>query len=132
MLTYAALTGSTRHREAAATALGVTRVLGGTYPRAAGWGLAASSALLAGPREIAIVGDDPGLIRAARMATSPGAVVAISPDASGDPTAKPWAPLLEQRGLVDGKPAAYVCAGFVCQRPVTAERDLAALLASRR
>ena len=132
LLTYAALTGSTRHREAAATALGVTRVLGGTYPRAAGWGLAASSALLAGPREIAIVGDDPGLIRAARMATSPGAVVAISPDASGDPTAKPWAPLLEQRGLVDGKPAAYVCAGFVCQRPVTAERDLAALLAWRR
>jgi uncharacterized protein YyaL (SSP411 family) len=127
LLTYAALTGSTRHRQAAAAALGATRVLGGTYPRAAGWGLAASSALLAGPREIAVVGDDAELIRTARTTTSPGAVVAISDDAS----ARPWAPLLEDRGLVDGRSAAYVCEGFVCRRPVTTARDLHELLADQ-
>jgi uncharacterized protein YyaL (SSP411 family) len=28
-------------------------------------------------------------------------------------------PLLEGRTAVDGRPAAYVCRGFVCERPVT-------------
>ncbi len=127
LLTYAALTGSSRHREAATAALGATRVLGGGYPRAAGWGLAASSALLAGPQEIAIVGDDPALMRAARMTTSPGAVVAVS----GDPGSRPWSPLLEGRGLVGGRAAAYVCEGFVCRRPVGSAGELGELLANR-
>ncbi|HEX7106861.1 MAG TPA: thioredoxin domain-containing protein [Acidothermaceae bacterium] len=125
LLTYAALTGSTRHRQAAAAALGATRVVGGSYPRAAGWGLAASAALLAGPIEIAVVGADPDLARAARMTTSPGAVVALSEDGS------PWAPLLEDRGLVRGQAAAYVCEGFICQRPVTTVSELRALLVDR-
>ncbi len=47
LLTYAALTGSDRHRTAAEAALGATRVLGAQYPRAAGWGLATAVALLA-------------------------------------------------------------------------------------
>src|SRR5450432_4790696 len=83
LLTYAALTGSTLHREAAEAALGATRVLGAKYPRAAGWGLAAASALLAGPVEIALVGMQGAasdLERAAWMSTSPGAVIAIGRD----------------------------------------------------
>ena len=28
-------------------------------------------------------------------------------------------PLLEGKGLVDGKPALYLCRGFVCQAPIT-------------
>ena len=100
-------------------------MIGAAYPRA-GWGLAASSALLAGPREIAVVGDDAALIRAARMTTSPGAVVAVS----FDPSADPWPPLLEQRGMVGGQASAYVCEGFRCQRPVTTAGDLTALLAA--
>ena len=123
LLTYAALTGSMRHRAAAEAALGVTRVLGAQYPRAAGWGLAASSALIVGPLEIAVVGEAPELLRAARMATSPGAVVAASDGAEA------WAPLLDQRPLVDGQPAAYVCRGFVCQRPVTTAAELQRLVA---
>jgi uncharacterized protein YyaL (SSP411 family) len=123
LLTYAALTGSMRHRAVAEAALGVTRVFGSQYPRAAGWGLAAASAMLAGPLEIAVVGDSPELLRAARMATSPGAVVA-----AGDGR-KAWAPLLAERPLVEGRPAAYVCRGFVCQRPVTTVAELQAVLA---
>jgi uncharacterized protein YyaL (SSP411 family) len=123
-LTYAALTGSTRHREAGEHALGPTRVLGGQYPRAAGWGLAAASAMLAGPLEVAIVGDAPDLVRAAWMSTSPGVVVAVS-SKSGDAE---WVPLLAGRVPVDGLPAAYVCRQFVCRRPVTAVHDLVALL----
>jgi uncharacterized protein YyaL (SSP411 family) len=37
-------------------------------------------------------------------------------------------PLLADRGLVDGQPAAYVCRGFVCDLPVTTVADLEAAL----
>jgi uncharacterized protein YyaL (SSP411 family) len=49
-------------------------------------------------------------------------VVAGEPDADG-------VPLLADRPLVDGAPAAYVCRGFVCDRPRTDVDDLAAALA---
>jgi uncharacterized protein YyaL (SSP411 family) len=61
--------------------------------------------------------------RAAWMSTSPGAVIAVGRE--GD---SPWAPLLEDRGAVDGVPTAYVCRQFVCLRPVTTVVDLAAAL----
>jgi uncharacterized protein YyaL (SSP411 family) len=38
-------------------------------------------------------------------------------------------PLLEERGTVDGHAAAYVCANFVCEAPVTEPSALAELLA---
>jgi uncharacterized protein YyaL (SSP411 family) len=44
----------------------------------------------------------------------------------GEPDA-PGHPLLAQRPLVGGGPAAYVCRGFVCDAPVT---DVAALTAA--
>ena len=31
----------------------------------------------------------------------------------------PEVPLLENRGLVDGRPAAYVCRAYACYLPVT-------------
>jgi uncharacterized protein YyaL (SSP411 family) len=125
LLTYSALTGSLRHRDAAVAALGPTAVIGAEYPRAAGWGLATAAALLAGPVEIAIVGEGPradALASAARMTLSPGAVIARSSGVA------PWAPLLADRRLVDGGAAVYVCRGFVCQRPVTTVEELRALL----
>ena len=49
----------------------------------------------------------------AEASPAPGLViVAGPPDAPGEP-------LLADRPLVDGKAAAYVCRGFVCDRPVT-------------
>ena len=134
LLTYAALTGSTAHRAAAEAALGATRVLGARYPRAAGWGLAAAAALLAGPAEIAIVGAPTvgamtELERAAWMSMSPGAVIAVGRDGDPDGGEPAWAPLLEGRGAIDGMPTAYVCRRFVCLRPVTTVGELAAALA---
>ncbi|GAA2049557.1 thioredoxin domain-containing protein [Catenulispora yoronensis] len=55
LLTYAALTGSGRHREAAEQALRFTGALAERAPRFAGWGLAVAEALEDGPREVAIV-----------------------------------------------------------------------------
>jgi hypothetical protein len=37
-------------------------------------------------------------------------------------------PLLAGRPLVDGRAAAYVCRGFVCDRPVTTPAELATAL----
>ncbi len=125
LLTYSALTGSLRHRDAAIAALGATTVIAEQFPRAAGWGLATSAALLAGPIEVAIVGEGPrtqALMRVARMAVSPGMVVAV-----GSPE-RPWAPLLAGRQLIDGIPAAYVCRDFVCERPVSEPDELRAIL----
>ncbi|WP_240957561.1 thioredoxin domain-containing protein, partial [Streptomyces barkulensis] len=53
LLSYAAHTGSSRHREAAERALGVVTALAPRVPRFIGWGRAAAEAALDGPREIA-------------------------------------------------------------------------------
>ena len=119
LLSYAALTGEERLRDAAAAALKVLPPIAAKYPRAAGMGLAVAEALLSGPAEIAVVGpdDDPrtaDLLRAALHVAPPGAVFALGPG-SGEP----GIPLLADRPLVSGGPAAYVCRGFTCQAPVT-------------
>ena len=64
------------------------------------------------------------LLSAARTSTSPGAVVVASTPGGVDAV-----PLLEGRGLVDGRAAAYVCRGMLCRRPVTTVEDLLAELA---
>ncbi|MEU8245304.1 thioredoxin domain-containing protein [Nonomuraea sp. NPDC048916] len=132
LLSYAALSGSTRHREAAHAALGTVPVLAGGHARFAGWGLAVARAALDGPVEVAVVGppDDPRtrvLHREALLADVPGLVVAPG-DGTGD-AGRPA--LLEGRGLVGGAPAAYVCRGFACRLPVTTPEELREQLASR-
>jgi uncharacterized protein YyaL (SSP411 family) len=102
LLTYAALTGSHIHREAAEAALGVYTLLAAEHPRFAGWGLAVSEALLDGPREVAIVGSSAdvamlGLRRTALHASTPGLVLAV-----GEPGQPPSAPLLADRPLTSG------------------------------
>ena len=82
LLSYSALTGSARHREAAAAALGVLPAIAARYPRAAGTGLAVAEAWLAGPAEIAVVGDPDdertrALHETALHAAPPGAVLAL-------------------------------------------------------
>jgi uncharacterized protein len=82
LLSYAALTGSARHREAAVAALGVLPPIVTRYPRAAGWGLAVAEAVISGPAEIAVIGP-PGdrrtsaLHETALRAAPPGAVIAL-------------------------------------------------------
>lgn len=129
LLSHAALTGDTGRREAARAALAPVTTLASRYPRFGGWGLAAGEALLAGPVEVAVVGadDDPrtGALHETAL-RSPGAGTVV---ARGVPDAPPAVPLLEDRTLVDGAPAAYVCRGFVCRMPVTTPDALVTELA---
>ena len=46
---------------------------------------------------------------------------------AGEPD-RPGVPLLAGRPLIGGAPAAYVCRGFVCDRPVTTVDELVARL----
>ena len=129
LLSYAALTGSARHREAAEAALGVLPAIAARYPRAAGEGLAVGEAWLAGPSEIAIVGDPDDartreLHETALYAAPPGAVLALGDGVDAA------VPLLVGRGLVNGAPAAYVCRQFTCLAPVTTPQELTTALAA--
>jgi uncharacterized protein YyaL (SSP411 family) len=132
LLSYAALFGSSRHREAAVAALALVPAIASRYPRPAGTGLAVAEALLSGPVEIAVVGpaDDPrtrDLLSVAMHQAPPGAVFAVGP---GAPGGDGEIPLLAGRGLVREAPAAYVCRGFTCLAPVTTPADLRSALRS--
>jgi uncharacterized protein YyaL (SSP411 family) len=129
-LRLAGLTGDLAHRDVA------ERILAAFAPRAAqaptGYGelLRGLERLLAGSQEVAIVGDPEGedlraLVAVYRRAWRPGAVLAVGPPAGRDAAV----PLLADRPLVDGRPAAYVCRDFACDRPVTSPEDLHRLLA---
>ncbi|MFI7452600.1 thioredoxin domain-containing protein [Nonomuraea sp. NPDC049714] len=147
LLSYAALTGSSRHREAAHAALGTVSVLAAKHARFAGWGLAVARAALDGPVEVAVVGPpgDPRtqiLHREAYLADVPGLVIALGGPATpagrvadggvaDGGVADGGVPLLEGRQLIAGAPAAYVCRGFTCRLPVTTPEDLRAQLADR-
>jgi uncharacterized protein YyaL (SSP411 family) len=126
LVSYAALSGEARYREAADAALETVGPLIGGHPRFAGYSATVAEAALAGPYEIAIattgaVQDDP-LVAAAYRHAPPGTViVAGEPDRAG-------VPLLADRPLIGGRASAYVCRGFVCDRPVSTVEDLVAVL----
>jgi uncharacterized protein YyaL (SSP411 family) len=120
LVTAHALTGEGRYRDAAEAALATVSTLAEKAPRFAGWSLAAAQTMLDGPLEVAVVGPA-GEARdalAARARRLPGAVVVVADEARDD------VPLLAGRTAVDGAAAAYVCRGFVCDRPVTSPGDL--------
>lgn len=131
-ITFSALTGLGEYRDIAERALGAAKVLALRSPRAAGWGLAGASALLAGPLEIAIIGtpSDPTastLHHVALMSVSPGAVTALA--VAGELSS---VPLLRERPPLGELATAYVCLGFICQRPTTSAVELAKQVASSR
>ena len=130
LLTASALAGADRadtYRSAAEQAVSRAGLLLERAPRFAGhWGTVAE-AMLAGPVQVAVVGtgDDAGFgaLRAAAVAHAPGGAVVLA----GAPDA-PGAPLLADRPLLEGAPAAYVCRGYVCDRPVGSVAELVAAL----
>jgi uncharacterized protein YyaL (SSP411 family) len=131
LVTHSALTGQVDYRKAAERALGGVAPLIGGHARFAGYAAAAAEALLAGPSEIAVVAGDAvpidgqdgdPLVRTARELAPPGAVVVVGR------ANQPGVPLLADRTAIGGASTAYVCQGFVCQRPTTEVDELVAQL----
>lgn len=122
LLTFSAITGESRYRLTADEALAALATMAAQAPRFAGWTLVAAERMRT-ECEVAVVGpaspERDELVAAARKL--PGSVVVVS-DGPNDAI-----PLLRGRGPVDGAPAAYVCRGMVCERPVTAVADLRAV-----
>ncbi|GAA1260963.1 thioredoxin domain-containing protein [Saccharothrix xinjiangensis] len=123
LVTASALGGPTGYREAAGAAVARAGLLAAREPRFAGHWLSAAEALALGPVQVAVVGGSAELVATARAGVHGGGVVV-----AGEPGS---APLLEDRPLVAGGPAAYVCRGFVCDRPVTTAAELAEALTTR-
>ncbi|HEY7593004.1 MAG TPA: thioredoxin domain-containing protein [Actinophytocola sp.] len=128
LLTASALVGpdrSARYRAAAEEAVARAGMLASRAPRFAGHWLSVAEALVQGPIQVAIVGNPADSRRealvdaAVRHAPGGAVVLAGAPDE---------VPLLADRPLVDGLPAAYVCHGYVCDRPVTEVGELVTAL----
>jgi hypothetical protein len=128
LVTAHALTGEGRYRDAAEAALATVSTLAERAPRFAGWSLAAAETMQDGPLEVAVVGppgpDRDALALAARQHLGTVVVVADGPASNGQSDI----PLLTGRVPVDGQAAAYVCRGFVCERPVTEVESLTEML----
>src|SRR5215207_2021252 len=108
LLRLAALTGEARYEQAAAGAIALLHAIAPQHPTAFGHLLQAIDFHLAPVKEVALAGPDTGALeRAVRAEFRPHLVLA---GGGGD------VPLLEGRGAVDGRAAAYVCERFACQR----------------
>jgi len=128
LLTASSLVGpadAARYRTAADAAVSRAGMLAARAPRFAGHWLSVAEAMRQGPLQVAVVGaaGDPNrdALTEAALHHAPGGAVILA----GEPDS---VPLLTGRPLVDGHPAAYVCHGYVCDRPVTAVADLIAAL----
>ena len=88
------------------------------------------------PKEIAVIGgsEDPGttaLLDTVFGSYLPNKVlVGLDPEQEQPSQAEESIPLLENRGMIGGKPTAYVCQNYACQLPVTNSESLASQLAS--
>ena len=111
-----------RYASAAEASLAAATPILARLPRSGGHWLAVAEAAVRGPIQIAVAcdGPDSDLLAAARVLAPGGAIVVGGQADSSE--------LLLNRGRIDGRDAAYVCRGHVCDLPVTTAADLAAAL----
>jgi uncharacterized protein YyaL (SSP411 family) len=116
--------GEEKYERFATTILRLAATQLARYPQGFGRSLSAMEFHLAHVKEIAIIGE-PGSPLERELFTTylPNAVTAVTRDAD-----KSELPLLAGKQSVDGKPTAFVCENFVCQKPVTEVVELKALL----
>ena len=131
LLRLAVVTGNDDYSAKGATPLRALQQLLGRAPAATGHWLGALDFYVALPKEIVIVGPAENPETAAMLAAVgarylPNRVVVGMNDTATPPV--PDSPLLEQRGMQDGRPTAYVCEHYVCQLPVTEAAALAGQL----
>ena len=133
LLRLATLTDNEDYRSRAVSILRQVAEPMKRYPSGFGRMLGALDFHLGTPKEIAIIGDPrSGETHALRQEVwkhyLPNKVVTQS--APGE--TEELIPLLRDRGLVSGRPTAYVCEHYVCREPVNEPAQLASQLAAQR
>jgi uncharacterized protein len=113
-----------RYASAAAAALNVAAQILVKLPRSGGHWLAVAEAAIRGPIQVAVAcaESDSELLAAARTLAPGGAIVVGGAMDSSE--------LLAGRDRIDGRDAAYVCRGRVCDLPVTTAAELADVLSA--
>jgi uncharacterized protein YyaL (SSP411 family) len=124
LLRMHAFTGEVRYRDAAADTLKILQKVAGRFPTGFGHALQAIDFYVGPVKEVALVGESLGdLTAAVRGDFRPRAVLAGAAADAGSAIE-----LLAHRPELDGKPSAYVCENFTCERPVNTPAELIALL----
>ena len=133
LLRLSVVTGNEDYAAKAVAPLRSLAELMGRAPAGTGRWLAALDFYLSTPKEVAVIGppDDPATPSLLREVNGRYIANRVVVGASGQDSAAPASglPLLEGRGMVDGKPTAYVCENYACQLPVTDAESLAGQLA---
>ena len=132
LLRLSVVTGNEDYAAKAVAPLRSLAELMGRAPAGTGRWIAALDFYLSTPKEVAVIGppDDPATSSLLREVNGLYIANRVVVGASGqDSAAASGLPLLEGRGMVDGKPTAYVCENYACQLPVTDAESLAAQLA---
>ena len=123
LLRLAALTGERRYEQQAESVLRLFAKPATSHPESFAHLLRAIDFHLSPTVEVALVGEElDELARVVRAEHHPHLVLAGGPEGSDLPE------LLAARTTIGGRPAAYVCEHFACQRPVTDAAALADLL----
>jgi hypothetical protein len=134
LVRLARITGRTEYDErAGALADACSRQIA-ARPSGAAFFLIALDLAIGPSQELVVVGDagDPAttaLLDVAREGFHPRLVVVHRPVDDASRLLK-LAPVLREFTPVEGRPAAYLCHGFACERPVTTPGDLRALLSA--
>jgi hypothetical protein len=124
LLKLDAFSGEGDYRKIAERALAPVLPLAAEHPTAFARWLSAADFALGPVKQVAVAGDPHTYLTALRKDYDPRRVTAASPL----PLPADAPPLLRNRPLVDGKPTAYVCEGFMCKIPVTDPHGLIQLL----
>ena len=133
LLRLSVVTGNEDYSSKAVAPLRTLAELMGRAPAGTGRWLAAMDFYLSTPKEVAVIGPaaDPATQALLRVVNGRYLANRVVVGAVGQGTASASGlPLLEGRGMVGGKPTAYVCENYACQLPVTDAGALAAQLAA--
>ncbi len=123
LLKLAHLTGDERYERFATTVLRLIASQARRYPNGFGRALSTLVFYLNPVKEIVIIGEKGNeLEREIFRNYLPNKVVVLAENVEN----ADFIPLLQERGMIDEKPTAYVCENFTCQKPVTNAEDLKA------
>ena len=131
LLRLSVVTGNEDYAAKAVSPLRSLAELMGRAPAGTGRWIAALDFYLSTPKEVAVIGPPDDTATSSLLREVNGRYIAnrVVVGASGqDSAAASGLPLLQGRGMVDGKPTAYVCENYACQLPVTDAESLAAQL----